>query len=85
VLSPEQLDTLRRAPVTGPNKLALAMVLANVRQEQIVQGTRITQGYISKIKNGRYEEVKDEFKQALADFFGCTKDDLFPARQAAVA
>lgn len=82
MLSPEQLDTLRRAPLNGPNKLALAMVLANVRQEQIVDKTRLTQGYISKIKNGRYQELKDPAKQELAEFFGCTVDDLFPERQA---
>jgi transcriptional regulator with XRE-family HTH domain len=78
VLSQEQLDTLRRAPVTSRNKLALAMLLADVRQEQLVEKTGLTQGYISKIKNGRYQDLKPEAMQALAEFFGCAAAELFP-------
>ncbi len=78
MLSHEQLETLRRAPVTTRNKLALAMVLATVKQEQLTEATGLTQGFISKIKNGRYQELKPEAMDALAKFFGCAADELFP-------
>jgi transcriptional regulator with XRE-family HTH domain len=82
VLSPEQLDALRLAPATGKNKLALAMTLAGVTQMQIADATGLTQGYISKVKTGNYHDIRGESMRALAGFFGCLMEDLFPAREA---
>lgn len=80
MLSPEQLETLRRAPLNGPNKLALAMVLQGINQEAVAEGAGISQGTISKLKNGRYLEFLKS-QAALAAFFGCDIADLFPSRQ----
>lgn len=79
MLSPEQLDTLRRAPAEGKNKLALAMTLAGVTQVQLAEATGLTQGYISKLKTGSYHDVRGESMRSLAGFFGCLMEDLFPA------
>lgn len=56
------------------------MRLAGMTQIQLAERVGCTQGYISKLKNGRYRGLPpDATMRALADAFGCTQPDLFPA------
>lgn len=55
------------------------MTLAGVTQVQIAEGTGFTQSYISRIRNGNYDGLPGETMRALAVFFGCSIEDLFPA------
>lgn len=59
------------------------MELAKVTQVQLAEATGLTQSYISRIKNGRYEDLSGDTMRALADYFCCTLDDLFPAKAVA--
>lgn len=73
---------MRRTPPTGRNRIPEAMDLSGVTQMQIAAGTGFTQSYISRIRNGRYDAMPGETMRALATFFGCSIEDLFPAREA---
>lgn len=79
MLSQKQLDELRRSRGQSRNRLGKAMELATLTQVQLAEGTGLTQSYISRIKNGRYDDLSGDTMRALANFFGCSLDDLFPA------
>jgi transcriptional regulator with XRE-family HTH domain len=79
VLSTKQLDELRRSRGQSRNRLGKAMELASVTQVQLAEATGLTQSYISRIKNGRYDDLSGDTMRALSKFFGCALDDLFPA------
>lgn len=82
MLNGEQLSALRMAPLTGANKLAIAIALVGTTQEQIEAATGIRQAYVSAIVNARYSKLPLETARKLAGYFGCAIEDLFPARQA---
>lgn len=83
-LTPEQLTALRAVPVTAdlPNRIRIAMALADVTQVEVAEGVELTQATVSDIRNGKYNDLKHSTVQRLASFFGCAIEDLFPARQA---
>jgi transcriptional regulator with XRE-family HTH domain len=83
MLSREQLRKLRATPLEGANKIARAMELAEVTQVQVAEGTSLTQSYVSRVARGLYERLPGETMREFAEFFGCTIEDLFPARDAA--
>ena len=85
MLSKEQVAVLRRSRAKSRNRIAKAMTLAGVTQVQMQAATGFTQGYISRIKNGRYTDLPGETMRTLATFFGCQIEDLFPARDEALA
>ena len=59
------------------------MALAGVTQVQLAERIGLTQGYISRIKNGQYtSDLPGETMRAFAACFGCSIEDLFPARVA---
>lgn len=78
MLNEKALRDLRRTDV-GRNRLGRAMELAKVTQVQLAEATGLTQSYISRIKNGRYDDLSGDTMRALSGFFGCSLDDLFPA------
>lgn len=82
MLTPEQIDTLRTYRQSGRNRLEKAMELAGVTQVELATRTRFTQSYISKVTNGQYADLPGETMRAFASFFGCSIEDLFPAREA---
>ena len=84
-LSASQLKTLRRAPLAGRNKVAIAMSLANVTQMQVAAALGISQSAVSDVKRGDYGDLPTETSRAWAACFGCTIEDLFPAREAEAA
>lgn len=81
MLSSKQLAELRAEPLIGPNRLFRAMDLAGVTQIDVAAATTFTQSYVSRIGNGQYQRLPGETMRTLAAYFGCTIEDLFPARQ----
>lgn len=84
MLTAKQLADLRRDR-SGPNRLQRAMDLAKVTQTDVANALGWDQPYISKIKRGAYGDagLPLERTRALAEFFGCHIEDLFPRRVAA--
>lgn len=80
-LSPDKLRRLReaRTPATG-NKVALAIELAKVTQNDVAEGTGLTQPYISDVVRGRYGDITVTNGGKLSTYFGCAIEDLFPTR-----
>jgi DNA-binding Xre family transcriptional regulator len=80
MLTKDQLDTLRSAPLSGQrNKLRIAIAMAAVRQLDVAEATGITQANLSEIVNGKYGAITLETTRKLSGFFGCAIEDLFPA------
>lgn len=82
MLTRNQLTELRRSKVTGRNRIARAMELAEMTQVQVAERTKFTQSYISRVKSGQYSDLPGETMRTFAECFGCAIEDLFPARQA---
>lgn len=82
MLSKQEVLTLKRTRPRGRNRLALAMTLADITQVQLAEKTGLTQSYISKIQNGQYGDIPGETMRTLANEFGVSIEDLFPAREA---
>lgn len=81
MLTRDQLRRLRAQPCEEyPNRLAYAMKLADVTQLELEAAIGIPQSHISKIKTGRYSRLPLERAREYAAFFGCSIEDLFPAR-----
>jgi len=83
MLSTRQLAELRRSGHEAPNRIAIAMKLAEVTQVQLAERTGFTQSYVSRVKDGRYSALPGETMRTFAEAFGCSIEDLFPARVAA--
>jgi transcriptional regulator with XRE-family HTH domain len=82
-LTVEQLNALRAIPAdTVPNRLRVAFALTDTRQVDACAATGISAARISDLVRGEYKSVSIDVCHALADFFGCAIEDLFPARQA---
>lgn len=82
-LTPEQIEALRAVPLGEmPNKLRIAMALAQANQSDIIEETGIATPNLSRIVNGKYVDLQFETTRKLADFFGCDPRDLFPSRAA---
>lgn len=82
-LTERQLRRLRRAPLSGPNKVALAIELTGVKQADIAAGTGRPQSQISDIVRGEYTNALPlETSRLFSEFFGCSIEDLFPRREA---
>ena len=52
--------------------------MLDLAQTEVAAGTGLTQSTISEIHNFRTVDLKLSTLRALADFFGCAIDDLFP-------
>jgi DNA-binding XRE family transcriptional regulator len=87
MLNALQLKALRASKVSNRNRLAKAMDLAGVTQVTLADAIQTTQSRISKVKRGQYGSagLPVGFCQRLAEFFGCTVDDIFPAERRKVA
>lgn len=83
-LTQEQLDALRAVPLMGgmPNRLRIAIALAQVKQADIVDETGLWAPNLSNLVNGKYANLHVDTARKLAEFFGCAIEDLFPAREA---
>lgn len=81
MLTRKQLADLKAEPLTGPNKLPVAMRLAKLTQEQLAEKLGTTQPRISKIVVGSYSKFPLENARQLSRFFGCSIEDLFPSTE----
>lgn len=80
MLNDEQARTLRSAPLNGPNKLKLAMALADVTQAEVADRLGIKQPQVSDVVRGDYVDMPLETSRRYARCFGVSVEDLFPAR-----
>lgn len=80
-LSSDELKALRAVPVSvdKPNRVRAACGILGLSQSDIVAGTQLSRPTVSDIYNFQVSDVKYTTLRALADFFGCAIDDLFPA------
>ncbi len=80
MLTRSQITELRRRPVSGRNRLAAALELAERTQVQLAEAIGVTQANISRLCTGSYSDLPLEKTRAIAEFFGCSIEDLFPAK-----
>lgn len=79
-LTAKQLSELRRATPENGNRVATAMRLADLTQAEVAHEIEVTQPYVSDVARGRHETITVDNARKFADFFGCSIEDLFPAR-----
>ncbi len=79
LLTTKQIAQVRRDR-EGRNGLACAMRLTGVTQVQLAEALEITQPVVSRLVNGQYSRIDLDQSRKIAAFFGCTVDDLFPAK-----
>lgn len=74
---------LRATPLGDmPNKLRLAFTLSGKKQVDAVEATGIAAPNMSDLVRGDYKNLTLETTRKLADYFGCSIEDLFPSRAA---
>ena len=82
MLTRKQIARLRASRVPEPNKVKKAIELAGVTQVQVAAAIEMTQSHVSEIANGNYSRLPNDTARAIAEYFGCAIEDLFPAREA---
>lgn len=65
-----------------PNRLRVALAMVQARQSDVADETGIFASSLSDIVNGKYGDLNVETARKLAEFFGCSIEDLFPSREA---
>jgi len=79
-LTPDQAIALQRLPLEGkPNRLGLAVAIADVTQVDLAEATGFVQPYVSAVINGRYQTITVENARKFAEFFGVSIETLFPS------
>ena len=63
------------------NRIARAIELAGVTQQEVSHDLRCSQSYISDISRQRYHTVTVETAHRFARYFGVLIEDLFPPQQ----
>ena len=81
-LTSKHLRQLRDSPLDGWNRVARAIELSGVTQMDIADAIGVPQPYVSAVARQLYQTITVENAHKFADYFGCTIDDLFPAREA---
>jgi transcriptional regulator with XRE-family HTH domain len=82
-LTTEQLESLRAMPLGEmPNKVRVALAAVNAKQLDLAADAKFDAAQVSRIVNGDYVSIQLETAQRVAEFFGCSVDDLFPRRVA---
>lgn len=78
-LTPEQIEALRSVPLASqPNKVRLARHMLHLRQGEVASAVGVAAAQLSDIERGDYKDIPLEKSRALAEFFGCAIEDLFP-------
>lgn len=62
------------------NRIARAIELAGVTQQEVSHDLRCSQSYISDVSRQRYATVTVETAHRFAGYFGVQIEDLFPAQ-----
>lgn len=80
-LTPEQIQAIRSLPPNvGPNRLRVAFAMSGARQVDACEAIGLRANQVSSLVKGDYKSVSVDIARALADFFGCAIEDLFPAK-----
>lgn len=82
-LTARQRKELRETATTG-NRVAKAIELSGVTQLDIAATTGLPQPYISDVARSRYQTITVDNARKLAEFFGCSIEELFPVKADAV-
>lgn len=80
MLSRKQIGELLAKRSNRRNRLADAIGIAGVTQEQLAEAIGVSQAYVSKLCTGTYGDLPLEKTRAIAEFFGCSIEDLFPSK-----
>jgi DNA-binding XRE family transcriptional regulator len=81
-LNPEQIKALRAVPLGSmPNKLRIALALVEARQSEVAAEIAYPVPSLSNLVNGKVEPTIGTARK-LSSYFGCSIEDLFPAREA---
>jgi transcriptional regulator with XRE-family HTH domain len=77
-LAPEQIEAMRRLPA-GLNRVKWALDKLEATQDALASASGFSKQHISLIVNSLYRRVALDTARRLAEAFGVTVDDLFPA------
>lgn len=78
-LTPKQLLKLRREK--SPNRVRAARKALGMTQVQLCESLGFVQPYLSDVERRRHAQITVENARRFSDFFGCSIEDLFPARE----
>lgn len=82
-LTPEQVQALRSVPLGAmPNKVRLARTMLALSQGEVAKAIEMQPPGLSQLERGNYVDVPLARARALAELFGCSIEDIFPAREA---
>lgn len=85
-LTKEQVDALRSVPLGAmPNKVRLARTMLKLSQSEVAEANALSSPQLSDIERGGYVDVPLEKTRALATYFECQIEDLFPSREVAAS
>lgn len=73
-----QLTHLRSLPAANGNRLRVAREIAGLTQREVADRLDLTQSSLSDLERNRYGSTTVDTARKLADFYGCTIEDLFP-------
>lgn len=80
-LTVEQLKALRAVPLGSmPNRLRIALALVEARQSEVAEEIDYPVPSLSNLVTGKTDPTIVTARK-LASYFGCSIEDLFPARQ----
>jgi len=83
MLEQRQITKLRNSAIDdAPNRVRAAIELSGKTQREVAEALEMTAPYLNDICNGRVPDPKRSTMQRLANYFGCSMDDLFPSRAA---
>jgi transcriptional regulator with XRE-family HTH domain len=77
-LTPEQLSLLRTEPLTGPNKIALALRLLDLSQRQFALAVRMHFTHLNTVAS-KGADIRLSTARRIADALGAGLDDIFPS------
>lgn len=85
-LNNKQLAELRKTPLgASGNRVQAAIDLLGTTQVATAEETGFKVSYVADVARGRHQTITVTNGHRFAEFFGCTIDDLFPARSEAHA
>jgi DNA-binding XRE family transcriptional regulator len=76
-LTSHHVLTLRREP-TDANRVGKAIELAGVTQRTVARAIDVPESYVSDLVRQRYRGITVLNAHKVAQFFGCSIEDLFP-------
>jgi len=82
-LTSKQLAALRSSTASpAGNRLQVAAEMAGMTQVRVAEAAGVTQPYVSAVMRGLHQTITVDNARKFADVFGCSIEDLFPAKEA---